>query len=59
MKLAFKTITCFPVSAKNGDNCVTKSPMGDQKSKFTVKSDGDTFTGNNAEVSKPERLARK
>ncbi len=26
MKLAFKTITCFPVSAKNGDNCVTKSP---------------------------------
>ncbi|MBK7774876.1 MAG: sulfate adenylyltransferase [Sandaracinaceae bacterium] len=25
MKLA-KTITCFPVSAKNGDNCVTKSP---------------------------------
>ena len=29
-------------------DCVTKSPMGDQKSKFTVKSDGDTFTGNNA-----------
>ena len=29
-------------------DCVTKSPMGDQKSKFTVKSDGDSFTGNNA-----------
>ena len=29
-------------------DCVTKSPMGDQKSKFTVKSDGDTFTGSNA-----------
>src|SRR3546814_16717059 len=28
--------------------CVTKSPMGDQKSVFTVQSDGDTFTGQNA-----------
>ncbi len=29
-------------------DCVTKSPMGDQKSVFTVKSDGSTFTGENA-----------
>ena len=29
-------------------DCVTKSPMGDQKSKFTVNVDGDTFTGQNA-----------
>src|SRR3546814_11015302 len=28
--------------------CITKSPMGDQKSVFTVKSDGDSFTGQNA-----------
>lgn len=28
--------------------CVTKSPMGDQKSVFTVRTDGDTFTGTNA-----------
>ena len=28
--------------------CVTKSPMGDQKSVFSVKSDGDSFTGQNA-----------
>lgn len=28
--------------------CVTKTPMGDQKSVFTVKTDGDTFTGSNA-----------
>lgn len=28
-------------------DCVTKSPMGDQKSVFTVKSDGDSFTGRN------------
>lgn len=26
-------------------DCVTKTPMGDQKSKFTVIPDGDTFTG--------------
>ena len=28
--------------------CVTKSPMGDQKSDFTIVTDGDTFTGTNA-----------
>ena len=26
-------------------DCVTKTPMGDQTSKFTVKVEGDTFTG--------------
>lgn len=29
-------------------DCVTKTPMGDQKSKFTVTVDGDSFTGQNA-----------
>lgn len=29
-------------------DCVTKSPMGDQKSVFTVAVDGDSFTGSNA-----------
>ena len=29
-------------------DCVTKSPMGDQKSVFTVNSSGDGFTGQNA-----------
>ena len=29
-------------------DCVTKSPMGDQKSVLTVTSDGATFTGQNA-----------
>lgn len=29
-------------------DCITKSPMGDQKSVLTVKVDGDTFTGGNA-----------
>lgn len=29
-------------------DCVTKSPMGDQKSKFTVNVDGESFTGQNA-----------
>ena len=29
-------------------DCVTKTPMGDQKSKFSVNVDGDTFTGQNA-----------
>ena len=29
-------------------DCVTKTPMGDQKSKFTVIVDGDTFTGQQA-----------
>ncbi|MCW1383413.1 hypothetical protein OLX02_11335 [Novosphingobium sp. KCTC 2891] len=28
--------------------CVTKSPMGDQKSTFTVNVAGDTFTGSNS-----------
>lgn len=28
--------------------CVTKTPMGDQQSVFTVRTDGDTFTGLNA-----------
>lgn len=28
--------------------CITKSPMGDQKSVFSVKVDGSTFTGQNA-----------
>ncbi len=28
-------------------DCVTKSPLGDQKSTLTVKSDGGTFTGTN------------
>lgn len=29
-------------------DCVTKSPMGDQKSVFTVQTNGDSFTGQNA-----------
>ena len=29
-------------------DCVTKTPMGDQTSKFTVTADGDSFTGQNA-----------
>lgn len=29
-------------------DCVTKSPMGDQKSVFTVETNGDSFTGQNA-----------
>ena len=29
-------------------DCVTKTPMGDQKSKFTVNVDGDSFTGQQA-----------
>lgn len=28
-------------------DCVTKTPMGDQKSKVTITVDGDTFTGTN------------
>ena len=28
--------------------CITKTPMGDQKSEFTIVVDGDTFTGKNA-----------
>ena len=29
-------------------DCVSKTPMGDQKSQFTIAVDGDTFTGKNA-----------
>ncbi len=29
-------------------DCMTRTPMGDQTSKFTVTVDGDTFTGSNA-----------
>lgn len=29
-------------------DCVTKTPMGDQKSKFTITVAGDSFTGTNA-----------
>jgi len=29
-------------------DCVTKTPLGDQKSTLTVKSDGSTFTGTNS-----------
>lgn len=28
--------------------CITKSPMGDQKSTLTVKTDGNSWTGQNA-----------
>ena len=27
--------------------CITKTPMGDQKSEVTINVDGDTFTGSN------------
>jgi hypothetical protein len=36
------------MSVDGSYDCVTKSPMGDQKSVFTVKSEGDSFTGSNA-----------
>jgi hypothetical protein len=29
-------------------DCVTKTPMGDQKSQFTIEVSGDSFTGTNA-----------
>ncbi|GAC1579257.1 MAG: hypothetical protein NVS3B27_23240 [Novosphingobium sp.] len=29
-------------------DCMTRTPMGDQTSKFTVTVDGDTFTGSNS-----------
>lgn len=29
-------------------DCTVQSPLGDQKSTLTVRSDGDTFTGTNA-----------
>ncbi|MBS0502276.1 MAG: hypothetical protein JSS55_00450 [Proteobacteria bacterium] len=28
-------------------DCITKSPLGEQKSVFSVKSDGNSFTGQN------------
>ena len=43
-------------------DCVTKSPMGDQKSVLTVNVDGDSWTGSNAgqmgalEVETPEGI---
>lgn len=36
------------MSVAGSYDCVTKSPMGDQKSVFTVNVDGDSFTGSNA-----------
>ena len=29
-------------------DCVSKTPMGDQKSQFTIEVNGDSFTGKNA-----------
>jgi hypothetical protein len=29
-------------------DCVTKSPLGEQKSVFTIRTDGNTFTGQQA-----------
>ena len=36
------------MSVAGSYDCITKSPMGDQKSVFTIEVDGDTFTGKNA-----------
>ncbi len=37
------------MSQVDGDwDCVTKSPLGEQKSVFTIKSDGSSFTGQQA-----------
>lgn len=36
------------MSVAGSYDCITKSPMGDQKSVFTVNVDGDSFTGQNA-----------
>jgi len=36
------------MSVAGSYDCITKSPMGDQKSVLTVNVDGDTFTGQNA-----------
>ena len=36
------------MSVAGSYDCITKSPMGDQKSVFTVDVDGDSFTGQNA-----------
>lgn len=36
------------MSVVDGDwDCITKSPLGEQTSVFTVKSDGSSFTGQN------------
>lgn len=35
-------------SVEGAWDCVTKSPMGDQKSVLTVNVDGDSWTGQNA-----------
>ncbi len=36
------------MSVSGSYNCVTKTPMGDQTSTFTVNADGESFTGNNS-----------
>lgn len=36
------------MSISGSYNCVTKTPMGDQTSTFTVNTDGESFTGNNS-----------
>lgn len=36
------------MSVAGSYTCVTKTPMGDQTSTFTVNPDGDSFTGSNA-----------
>ena len=36
------------MSVAGSYDCITKSPMGDQKSVFTVNVEGDSFTGSNA-----------
>lgn len=36
------------MSVEGAYECVTKSPMGDQKSVLTVNVDGDSWTGQNA-----------
>jgi hypothetical protein len=36
------------MSVAGSYECVTKTPMGDQKSTLTVNVDGDTWTGSNA-----------
>lgn len=36
------------MSVAGAYDCVTKTPMGDQKSVFTINVDGDSFTGVNA-----------
>jgi len=35
------------MSVAGAYDCVTKTPMGDQKSVMTIDVDGDTFTGQN------------